>query len=87
MVRRAKPQIAPGVRQLSDQIACENATQSELVLLVFGDAGQLFFGVFEIDSHQIDGFCTTDAEALQIILQNTFVQAISLMHRNHENAD
>ena len=71
VARTGQVQLVPDVDAFPGHIACASSTRSELVLPVFGDAGQLL-GVFDLDSDQPDAFDQADAEALREILQNTF---------------
>jgi GAF domain-containing protein len=71
VARTGQVQLVPDVDASAGHIACASSTRSELVLPVFGDAGQLL-GVFDLDSDQPDAFDQADAEALREILQNTF---------------
>jgi GAF domain-containing protein len=69
--RTGQTQLVPDVDAFPGHIACASSTRSELVLPVFSGAGHLL-GVFDLDSDQPDAFDQTDAEALTVILQNTF---------------
>jgi GAF domain-containing protein len=69
--RAGEVQLVPDVEAFEGHIACASSTRSELVLPVFGGAGQLL-GVFDIDSDQPDAFTQADADALRDILAATF---------------
>lgn len=69
--RTGAVQIVPDVDEFPGHIACASSTRSELVLPVFGQAGQLL-GVLDIDSDQPDAFTQTDADALAAILRDSF---------------
>jgi GAF domain-containing protein len=69
--RTGEIQLVSDVNAFPGHIACASSTMSELVLPVFGAHGQLL-GVFDIDSNQPDAFTQDDADALRVILAETF---------------
>lgn len=69
--RSGEAQIVADVDAFPGHIACASSTRSELVLPVRDGAGALI-AVLDIDSDQPAAFTTTDAEALQAILDATF---------------
>lgn len=69
--RTRQVQLVPDVEAFEGHIACASSTRSELVLPVLGADGALL-GVFDIDSDQPDAFTQLDADALSIILAQTF---------------
>jgi len=69
--RTGQVQLVPDVDAFPGHIACASSTRSELVLPVFGGEGRLL-GVLDIDSDQPDAFTQTDADALEMILKETF---------------
>jgi GAF domain-containing protein len=69
--RTGQVQLVPDVDAFPGHIACASSTRSELVLPVFGAGGGLL-GVLDIDSDQPDAFTQADADALEIILRETF---------------
>ncbi|PWE28892.1 diguanylate cyclase [Maritimibacter sp. 55A14] len=71
--RSGTPQIVADVDTFQDHIACASSTRSELVLPVFGAAGELI-AVFDIDSDQPDAFDGTDARELAAILHAVFAR-------------
>ncbi len=70
--RTGQAQLVPDVEAFAGHIACASSTRSELVLPVFGGAGQLL-GVLDIDSNQSEAFTQADADALTDILKETFI--------------
>ena len=69
--RLGEIQLVPDVDKFADHIACASSTKSELVLPVWNKDG-LLLGVFDLDSDQPDAFTQGDADALAIILSQTF---------------
>jgi GAF domain-containing protein len=69
--RTGQVQLVADVDAFPGHIACASSTQSELVLPVWNGAGTLL-AVFDLDSDQPDAFTQQDADALALILQNTF---------------
>lgn len=73
--RTRQVQLVDNVDDFPGHIACASSTQSELVLPVVNDAGDLL-GVFDIDSNQPAAFATQDADALGAILAKVFAKAM-----------
>jgi len=69
--RTGQVQLVPDVDAFPGHIACASSTRSELVLPVFGAGGGLL-GVLDIDSDRPDAFTQADADALEMILRETF---------------
>ena len=69
--RLGKTQLVPDVDAFVGHIACTSSTLSEIVLPVWGKAGDLL-AVLDIDSNQLDAFTQTDADALAEILASVF---------------
>ena len=69
--RLGKTQLVPDVDAFVGHIACASSTVSEIVLPVWGKAGDLL-AVLDIDSNQRDAFTQTDADALAEILASVF---------------
>jgi GAF domain-containing protein len=69
--RLGEIQLVLDVDKFADHIACASSTKSELVLPVWNKDG-LLLGVFDLDSDQPDAFTQGDADALAIILSQTF---------------
>ena len=69
--RLGKTQLVPDVDAFVGHIACASSTLSEIVLPVWGKAGDLL-AVLDIDSNQRDAFTQTDADALAEILASVF---------------
>ena len=69
--RLGKTQLVPDVDAFVGHIACASSTLSEIVLPVWGKAGDLL-AVLDIDSNQLDAFNQTDADALAEILASVF---------------
>lgn len=63
-----EPIIVPDVHAFPGHIACDSATNSEIVVPVFDDEGQLA-AVLDIDSTEHDAFDETDREGLVAICQ------------------
>ncbi len=72
--RSGEVQLVDDVDAFPGHIACASSTRSELVIPVRNAAGQLL-GVFDIDSDQPAAFTQIDADALQVILNDTFARA------------
>ena len=73
--RTGQVQRIDDVDAFPGHIACSSATRSELVLPVFTGDGVLL-GVFDIDSNQPGAFTQNDADALDVILADTFRDAV-----------
>ena len=69
--RLGKTQLVPDVDAFVGHIACASSTVSEIVLPVWGKAGDLL-AVLDIDSNQLDAFTQTDVDALAEILASVF---------------
>ena len=69
--RLGKTQLVPDVDAFVGHIACASSTLSEIVLPVWGKAGDLL-AVLDIDSNQLDAFTQTDVDALAEILASVF---------------
>ncbi|MDI6699123.1 MAG: GAF domain-containing protein [Candidatus Saccharicenans sp.] len=65
-VRERKPVIVPDVHKFPDHIACDERSQSEIVVPVFTPEGQVY-GVIDVDSDRLDSFDQVDARHLQQI--------------------
>ena len=61
-----KTQIVEDVHAFPGHIACDAASQSEIVVPVFD--GDVLLGVLDVDSTQIGSFDQNDAEALERIV-------------------
>ncbi len=59
--------IVPDVHQFPGHIACDPNSKSEIVVPVFGQAGQLT-AVFDVDSDQYDAFDEVDQQYLEQIM-------------------
>lgn len=64
-------QLVADINGFEGHIACATSTQSEIVLPVFDQNGDLI-GVLDIDSDKVDAFTDDDAVALGEILSDTF---------------
>lgn len=64
-------QIVDDVHAISNHIACDSRTNSEIVVPVYNKAGDLI-AVFDIDSEQKATFDTEDAKHLERILASVF---------------
>ncbi|MBV1895736.1 MAG: GAF domain-containing protein, partial [Rhodobacteraceae bacterium] len=69
--RTGQTQLVADVNAFEDHIACATSTQSELVLPVWNNAGELI-AVFDIDSNQPNAFTDRDAVALADIMEMVF---------------
>lgn len=69
--RTGQTQLVADVNAFEDHIACAISTQSELVLPVWNNAGDLI-AVFDIDSNQPNVFTDRDALALADIMKTVF---------------
>lgn len=65
-VREKKPIIVPDVHQFPDHIACDERSQSEIVVPVFAPDGRVY-GVIDVDSDRLASFDETDARYLEQI--------------------
>jgi len=66
-------QIVEDVNAIENHIACDTASQSEIVVPVVNKAGELV-AVFDVDSTAIGSFDATDKEWLERIIADTFAQ-------------
>lgn len=64
-------QLVPDVHAFPGHIACDSRSASEVVVPVFGPAGQLI-AVLDVDSTEPAAFDDVDAEWLERILKDTF---------------
>ncbi|NKB28495.1 MAG: GAF domain-containing protein [Rhodobacteraceae bacterium] len=69
--RTGQVQLVADVDAFPDHIACASSTRSELVIPVYGGAGEVI-AVFDIDSDQPAAFDQTDADRLNMILAGVF---------------
>jgi L-methionine (R)-S-oxide reductase len=72
--RMGETQLVADVDAFPGHIACASSTRSELVLPVWNEKG-ILLGVFDLDSDQPDAFTQADADALAVILTQTFKYA------------
>ena len=72
--RMGETQLVADVDAFPSHIACASSTRSELVLPVWNEKG-ILLGVFDLDSDQPDAFTQADADALAVILAQTFKYA------------
>lgn len=70
-VREKRPIIVPDVHQFPDHIACDERSQSEIVVPVFRPDGSLY-GVIDVDSDRLSSFDQIDARYLQQIVKMIF---------------
>jgi len=70
-VREKKPIIVPDVHQFPDHIACDERSQSEIVVPVFNPDGSVY-GVIDVDSDKLSSFDETDARYLEKIVKMIF---------------
>ena len=66
-----RTQVVADVHAFPGHIACDSRSASEIVVPVFGKAGELI-AVFDVDSAEPAAFDETDAAWLQTILRDTF---------------
>ncbi|MDP3746873.1 MAG: GAF domain-containing protein [Phenylobacterium sp.] len=64
-------QVVADVHAFPGHIVCDSRSASEIVVPVFGKAGELI-AVFDVDSAEPAAFDETDAAWLQAILRDTF---------------
>ena len=62
------PVIVPNVDDFEGHIACDSRSKSEIVLPVYDRSGKLY-GVFDVDSTELDAFADEDCEGLEAILE------------------
>ncbi len=72
-VRERKPIIVPDVHQFPDHIACDERSQSEIVVPVFTPEGQVY-GVIDVDSDKLAAFDEVDAKYLEQIAKMIFMK-------------
>lgn len=65
---RRETLIVPDVEQFPGHIACDAASRSEIVVPVFGPAGELI-AVLDVDSTELNSFDETDREGLERIVK------------------
>eukprot|EP01118_Nematostelium_gracile_P009663 TRINITY_DN3265_c0_g1_i2.p1 TRINITY_DN3265_c0_g1~~TRINITY_DN3265_c0_g1_i2.p1 ORF type:complete len:164 (+),score=54.78 TRINITY_DN3265_c0_g1_i2:53-544(+) len=65
-VKEKKTQLVPDVHEFKDHIACDSASNSEIVVPVFGKDGEVL-AVFDLDSIHINTFTTEDQKYLEQI--------------------
>ena len=65
--QRRSTVIVPDVNQFDGHIACDSASNSEIVLPVL--AGAELLGVLDLDSPQLGRFDEQDAQGLQVLVQ------------------
>lgn len=70
-VREKKPIIVPDVHQFPDHIACDERSQSEIVVPVFNPDGSVY-GVIDVDSDRLASFDEIDARYLERIVKMIF---------------
>jgi GAF domain-containing protein len=70
-VREKKPIIVPDVHQFPDHIACDERSQSEIVVPVFNPDDSVY-GVIDVDSDKLASFDETDARYLEKIVKMIF---------------
>ena len=71
--RTKETQLVPDVSQISDHIACDDATRSELVLPVVVNG--YVHAVLDLDSLALDAFDRREAELLERLLAEVFATA------------
>ncbi len=59
--------VVPDVEQFPGHIACSSASKSEIVVPVFGQAGEVIM-VLDIDSDQLADFSSIDADGLERVV-------------------
>lgn len=64
-------QLVPNVHDFPGHIACDGATQSELVIPVVNARNELI-AVLDMDSTEVNGFCWEEAQLLQQLLNQVF---------------
>ncbi|NRO05731.1 Free methionine-R-sulfoxide reductase [Lactobacillus helveticus] len=65
-----KTQIVPNVHEFQGHIACDSASNSEIVVPIFKD--DQLWGVFDFDSTKLDNFDETDKKYLTEIANVIF---------------
>jgi GAF domain-containing protein len=70
-INQRKTILVPDVHAFEGHIACDSRSQSELVVPLFDNKGNLL-GVLDIDSSQKNAFDQTDVENIEEILQLIF---------------
>ena len=66
-IDQAQPVVVPNVHKFPNHIACDERTNSEIVLPIRDQEG-VIVGVLDVDSAEFDSFDDTDAEYLATIL-------------------
>jgi GAF domain-containing protein len=65
-----RTQIVPNVHEFAGHIACDSASNSEIVIPIFKD--QKLWGVFDFDSTKLNNFDETDEKYLTEIAKAIF---------------
>ena len=68
--KEEKAQIVPNVHEFAGHIACDSASNSEIVVPIFKD--EKLWGVFDFDSTKLDNFDETDQKYLTEIADAIF---------------
>jgi len=63
---RRQPVVVPDVHQFPGHIACDSRSNSEIVVPLFDEKGEVW-GVLDVDSRAFDAFTETDREWLEKI--------------------
>lgn len=66
-INRAETVVVPDVHQFPGHIACDSRSRSEIVVPVYGAAGEVT-GVLDVDSKELESFDETDAYWLEKIV-------------------
>lgn len=72
--RERRTQLVDDVEAFPGHIACAASTRSEIVVPVFGEAGELI-AVFDIDSDRPAAFTAADRDGLERLVHVVFGQA------------
>ncbi|MCR4396309.1 MAG: GAF domain-containing protein [Candidatus Saccharicenans sp.] len=72
-VRERQPIIVSDVHRFPDHIACDERSQSEIVVPVFTPDGRVY-GVIDVDSDRLASFDETDARYLEQIAAMIFMK-------------
>ena len=72
--RTGKTQLVDDVHAVKDHIACDSASNSEIVVPVFDPSGQLC-AVLDVDSTQANAFDAVDQAGLEAICADLLVRA------------
>ena len=71
-VAQRKTLIVPDVEAFPGHIACDSRSQSEIVVPVYDEKGEIR-GVLDVDSRTLDSFDETDAAALEEIVKLVYL--------------